>query len=219
MSRLILFIRHGESESNRNFTNNETYDRIPDPSLSDDGKKQAEYTGQYLADRFRTMPDPKITVWYSPFLRTIETASPFLDKAKDIIIDQRCIPELQEYTRFLLPETVKDKTGCIEHDSYEHFISNLRVLKNIIWDKYQTMAENEHLVIFAHSLVISNLLMSFVGDMNMLYLQRCSIHIPNCSISCLRYNGKNICRIYTIASVAHLPTNLVTGTHVPFNSR
>lgn len=221
MSRLIIFVRHGESEANKAFTTREnkgSYPITPDPSLSETGKKQAEHTGQYLTDCFKTMTNPKITVWYSPFLRTMETAAPFVDKAKDMIVDRKCVPELQEYTRISLPDSVK-KAGCIEHHSYTDFINRLRQFKEILWHKYQVMEDNEHLVIFAHSLVISNLLMSFVSSTSMLHDQHCFIHVPNCSISCVRFTEKQNISIYTTASIAHLPPDLVTGTHVPFNSR
>ena len=54
--------------------------------------------------------------------------------------------------------------------------------------------------------------LGIMGDIN------CAIHVPNCSISCLRKQLIDYWDIYTVASIAHLPPALITGIHVPFGN-
>lgn len=211
---LILLIRHGESESNNIFRNEGDYPNVSDAVLTKLGHQQAEVTANHLMQCFKNYGTemPKITVWMSPFMRTQQTAAPFIELAKDSIVHTEVIPTLQEYTsisKHLSEELIK--AGCINHQSWNHFIENVRTFNTQLKKTYRALQDDEILVIFGHSIVISVLLSYYASQRKNMpaTIDDISIHIPNCSITSLKLNSKGRWNIYTTASIAHLPSTLV----------
>lgn len=220
---LVLFVRHGESESNyiihQNGLNSDTVNEInshEDPELTLLGRKQAWTTACYLKSRLLTYDNVKVTVWVSPFTRTKQTAQPFLDSANDIISNVEYIPLLQEYTDLdkQLSQEMKD-LGLIHHETWSAFTENVIQLNTLIKQKIMSMNKNEHLVIFGHSISISTLVSYHSTSEQFMITVPGVVHLPNCSITCSLYDGVEW-NIFVIGSVGHLLHKLVTGTHVPF---
>ena len=220
-SHLVIFVRHAESESNRILHTGGTYVEIPDPELTELGHRQAKTTAEYLIHCFdRLRENTRMTVWTSPFLRTQQTAEPFIKLAGDRVTEIQCIPNLQEYTSPNNPLTPELRAnGCVNHETWSDFIQHIRKFNELLHERCQT----ECLVIFGHSLVISTLLSYYVSQESIMpdSIEELSFQIPNCAITCLRLYKLNTWNLYTwnlytAVSIAHLPNNLVSGTHVPF---
>lgn len=221
---VIIFVRHAESEFNRMLTSSAKKSDhahvsvAVDTALTDIGHQQAAATAEHLTQRFRVYgPDAKLTVWISPFNRTTQTANHFLSAAEDIITKVEIVPELQEYTPLekILPSYLQEG-GVINHTDWDHFTQNLVELTQRLRTAYQELEPNEHLVIFTHSLLISTLL-SYYSAHEQAMVDIPAINIPNCGISCLRPREEGRWDLYTIANIAHLSPEIVTGTHVPFS--
>lgn len=87
--RKIFLIRHGESQGN---ADKEIYKTVPDYAvrLTKDGIKQATVVGKNLS---QTLWDPA-AVYYSPFLRTIETTNHILGELKkSSLVDKEFVRE------------------------------------------------------------------------------------------------------------------------------
>jgi broad specificity phosphatase PhoE len=223
---IIIFVRHAESEFNRMLTKCTDHTALSlsvaaDTALTELGHEQAAKTAEHLVQRFQIYgPNAKLTVWISPFNRTIQTATHFLHAAGDMITKVEIIPELQEYTppQKILPLELQEQ-GMINHTDWNHFTDNLIELTQRLRTAYRELKSNEHLVIFSHSLVISTLLSYYAGQEQTM-IGDPAINIPNCGISCVRPREPGeigVWDLYTIANIAHLPPEIVTGTHVPFH--
>ncbi|RRD50601.1 histidine phosphatase family protein [Arachnia propionica] len=86
----LIFIRHAESTNNRNWElNRDESDRVPDPGLTDLGRAQAEA----LAEWFPGFAPRPTHIFVSPFMRTLLTAVPLVDRL-DVTAEVR--PDLME---------------------------------------------------------------------------------------------------------------------------
>lgn len=86
----IFLIRHGESEGN---ANKEIYTKIPDYAvrLTDRGRTQADDVGKKVIDFLDGKP---AAVYYSPFIRTIETTNGILTHLKETnLVDKKFVRE------------------------------------------------------------------------------------------------------------------------------
>ncbi|CAH6419020.1 Histidine phosphatase superfamily clade 1 [uncultured virus] len=103
---LVIFVRHGESQSNKLIHDNLGIELTPeqiherqDPELTELGVKQAARTAEYLYQRLESYgSDVKVHVWVSPFARTRETAHEFITRAENMVVEYEEFPWLQEHT-------------------------------------------------------------------------------------------------------------------------
>ena len=122
----IFLIRHGESVSNVG----ENYiKRIPDHlvSLTEEGKRQAENGGRWLAEycRENNVDLSKARIWRSPYLRTRQTSEEFnkslgiTDIREDITLTE------QQFGLFdSVPEAEWGKLYPAEYAEYKRQLSN-----------------------------------------------------------------------------------------------
>jgi len=231
-NNLVIYVRHAESEANRLIHNRE--DQLKplsksqeaimtslhtDPNITLNGTHQAVSTANYLLDRIRMMGRTNVTVWISPFQRTLQTAKPFIDLCANhhhIDCEVCILPELQEYTtdKYTLSDKQK-QSGLIVHESVNHFLDKVVEFSNILKNQLKTQESNNVLIVFGHSLFISSLMAyhvtheTFLNDLS-------GFHLPNCSISCEMYQfEKNRWHTFIVGSIAHIPEKFITGNHVP----
>ncbi|MBV7363376.1 histidine phosphatase family protein [Actinomycetaceae bacterium TAE3-ERU4] len=83
----LLLIRHAESQNNALMAKGTPELRVPDPHISELGKKQAHALGEWIKSSPRDFPKPDV-LYSSLMIRTIETAAP-LAEAWDLPIIAR----------------------------------------------------------------------------------------------------------------------------------
>ena len=213
----IIMVRHGESVANKDLRFSGEY---ADPQLTELGHIQAKITAKYLVRCFEGTTSNKIIVWTSPFLRTIQTAEPFIKLAGNMVRKVESIQLLQEYTtsnNSLTPHLRKD--FCIQHKQWSDFTNQLFLLNELLRETYYNLKEDETLIIFGHSLVISTLLTYYISGERVMNtcIDDTSIQIPNCAITCLKPREETSWLILATGSISHLPAKFVTGSRTPFN--
>jgi len=109
MAKTFYLIRHGESESNAGVPT----DHPATVNLTPKGRGEA----QAKADLFKLTPDLIVT---SPFIRTKQTAAPFVAKFPDVKVEEW---ELQEFT-FLAVDKYKGKTHEYRHPFLQAYWNN-----------------------------------------------------------------------------------------------
>lgn len=121
----IFLIRHGESITN---TGENYVDRIPDHlvSLTENGKRQAQEAGRWLADycRAKGIDLSSARIWRSPYLRTRQTSEEFnrflgiTDIREDITLIEQ---------RFGLFDAVPEEEWGIKYpDAYAEFLRQVQ---------------------------------------------------------------------------------------------
>lgn len=202
----IIFIRHGESQSNKflhdNHSNADTLiNSIGDPELTDIGLLQAQSTSLFLRKKIESK---EVRVYTSGFKRAQQTASAYSDNITVRV-------GLNEYTHPKKSLTEEDiRRGLYHHVDWSHFTDVVR--RECVYFTEQADAADGPIIIFGHSLWISTaieylstgLLPPTIGDL--------SFELPNCSISVAQKDGKKW-RIFQVGSVAHLPSDIITGCH------
>ncbi|MBN2047954.1 MAG: histidine phosphatase family protein [Anaerolineaceae bacterium] len=79
----LFFIRHAESQNNASWTKyQDSRARVPDPSLTELGFRQADNLASFLAGAKDEFPFTRMYI--SPFLRTLQTAAPLAKVYPDI---------------------------------------------------------------------------------------------------------------------------------------
>ena len=233
---LCFLVRHPESQSNVLYTENKEdtsvlaqMNQLGNADLTSLGKKQAWKTARALSVAITAESVGSVRICRSPMRRTgllATCTSNFLGslghqggmepRGVDII------PELVEYNP---PAKVNDfpKDG-----SSDDFYGRVHDFYN---DAFTKDREPEARVIIGHSLFLSTLisivtlhalapLMTRDEVLHHLTTRTASVHdvvfhLPNCSVTTLqRHDGA--WRILNVASTAHLPVDLVTGTHCEF---
>jgi broad specificity phosphatase PhoE len=180
---IVYLIRHGETGHNRHLVTTGSVDETvrEEPLLTEDGHTQAIEIATALAP----IISDRCTVFSSEFMRAIQTASPLLvKKRKPVTIDRQF--------------NEKEKT---DGETMEQFISRARAC----WDRFSALAKGGQPkadaeppihIVFTHSLFISALLGSdFTTRM---------IHIPNGSITKIRFDTNGVGHITYVGSTAHL---------------
>ena len=162
----ILFIRHGESETNK-FIHQDPNDpnlsdklnAVGDPHLTENGKLQAKQVGEYLA---KNLNGKRVRVLTSLFTRTKETSQPFCDEYKKSITTNESLEILSEYTK---PEKKLTQShlekGLRNHLDWKDFTKTIEECVDILEDMAQ--CNMEPIVVFGHSLYISALT-SYLGS-------------------------------------------------------
>jgi broad specificity phosphatase PhoE len=220
MSKTFVFIRHGESESNR-FIHDSTggedvshkINSLGDPHLTDIGERQAQATGAFLVDQLKCS---RVAVKISLFTRTQQTAAPFLKLYGEFISDKHTTHELLEWT------PPKKQLSQIHLD--------LGLIHDVDWDAFKTRvldfademecAQEESItIIFGHSVYISAVF-SYLASQKAWFpgLNELCFQLPNCSISTIEKTPTRWTAHY-VGSIAHLPDNLVTGIQSKFGHK
>lgn len=221
----VVMIRHGETESNQSI--HEQTDQIADPSsdrlkkinpcLSSLGHLQSETVGKHL-DEILGQTAAKFHVWYSPLTRTQQTAAPFLhfsDKRR--LLSIKTEPLLQECIKPGTEISDELKERGVTTRTWDQYLSDVRTLNKKIRVQLALMKENEHLLIFGHSLTIS-LCTSYMLINNAEIDVPVSVEVPNCSITTGRYD-EGRWRLFHIGSVAHLSREISSGLHTLWGTR
>jgi broad specificity phosphatase PhoE len=216
-AKTIIFIRHGESQSNKLIHDgvenaSELIPKIGNPQLTNLGKEQSEATGNALVKYLKEINSPMVSVFISPFARTQQTAQPFLEKYSNR--DKKISTELMEYTQ------CESKMGDVRlscgdenvdfDETWENFQDRIMKFLNFVAD----VKDSDYLVVFGHSLFISCVI-SYISSGVIPEEENLSFRFPNCSISTIR-EAKYRWKIEHVASIAHLSKNLITGTNNPF---
>ena len=215
----IIFVRHGESESNvfihenPNDTNlSEKINALGDPNLSELGHKQASDVGDYLC---KQLDGQKVRILVSPLNRTHETSAPFKKKYEGHVDVFEPLLILQEYTKRekKLTQEHLDK-GIIHHKSWDDFTDTVKNFVNFLEELAQE--KDDPIIIFGHSLFLSAMI-SYIGSSQTFMPKKEQLHFrfPNCSITTMEYS-QGLWRIFNVASVAHLQKEHITGTECPF---
>jgi broad specificity phosphatase PhoE len=232
MSLPIIFVRHGESESNVYLHENNPdastlINKHGDPMLTTTGHNQSFWTGQYLSDAFKEYsPIPeKIVVYCSPFTRTRETCKHFLTHYGDGIEYTEDVL-LTEYTSVRKQLTDEHKSRGLTHDlNWEAFVGRV---KSFI-DKL-VVPNDKPIVVFGHSLWVS-VAVSYLSSQKTYVPAKValSFEFPNCSITTIQYKKAGnteearagniyVWKVGHVGSIAHLPKRMVTGCHTPFGT-
>ena len=217
----ILFIRHGESETNK-FIHQDPNDphlsdkinAVGDPHLTENGILQAKQVGEYL---ITILKDKKVRVLTSLFTRTIETSQPFCDEYKSNVSENESLEILSEYTKPQKKLTDEHlKKGLRNHIDWYDFTVSIEECVDILEDMAQ--CNNQPIIVFGHSLYISTLI-SYLGSSKMFMPEKSQLifRFPNCSITSCEYS-QGSWRIFNVASIAHLTHDVITGTECPFGN-
>ena len=208
MDNTIIFIRHGESTSNkiihdRTDETDEDIDRkiqeIKSPVLTDLGHVQAQRVSKYLMELLKRENVINCRVCSSTYQRTMQTADPL---AKALNTPIHIIEGSQEYT-----PPKKSTQGEPVDESFESFKLRVHTLMNTLKDKL--MADpSSPLIVFGHSLVISYILSSLnreYEDMRYYDGNHLTFQIPNASITTIKYkNDKDKWIASNMSNIFHL---------------
>jgi len=209
MDNTIIFIRHGESTSNKilherlDSDTNEDIDRkiqaIKNPLLTDLGHTQAKCVSKYLMELLKRTNVKNCRVCASTYQRTIQTADPL---AKELDIPINIIEGSHEYTPI-----IKSVEGYPVDESFESFKIRVHRCLNNLKDQ---LLENPSspLIVFGHSLVISYIISSLnreYEDMGHFNGDHLTFQIPNASITTIKYhNGKEKWIASNVSNMFHL---------------
>jgi len=233
MEKLVIYVRHAESESNAVIHNSRKNNRkkltdsqedkinsYHDPNITPHGIKQSEQTAYNLLSTLKIMNKKKINIWMSPFQRAQDTAKYFIDSCnkEELSVKVSVMLELQEYTSSKKPITDEQlKSGIIIHDTMEMFIDQIMKFNDTLKKELIDQDDDSILIIFGHSMFFSTLMSYHIIHELYKPIEIPSLRLPNCSISCEAYFPDKLkWKSYVVASTSHLPKELVTGNHVPF---
>jgi broad specificity phosphatase PhoE len=215
----VIFVRHGESESNV-FIHADPNDAmlsqkicaIGDPKLSNKGHLQANDVGEFLVKK---LDGKKVRVLTSLFTRTIQTSQPFCDAYKDNIELHEHTKLLCEYTKPLHQLSNDHKSQGLEHHhTWEEFTNQVEDCVDLLESLAQ--CSDTPIVVFGHSLFLS-VLVSYLGSSKTMVpeKQQLTFRFPNCSITTLCYS-QGSWKIFNVGSIAHIPVDHITGTECPY---
>lgn len=218
----IVFVRHGESEANIYLHNNDEdadnkINKLGDPELSKLGFMQSEETCKSIMKHLIESGSPKVTILVSKFTRARQTSEYFID---NYVGEMNVVytPDLLEYT------PLKKQLSQLHLDSGLYHDNTWDDFKNRVvtfCDKYVTQVPTEPIIVFGHSLFFS-CLMSYISSHKKFIPDKheLTFRFPNCSISSVCWDlDRERWVIDFVASIAHLSSNIVTGTHVPFGNK
>ena len=215
----VIFVRHGESQSNTLIHQDpndpdlsDKLNMIGDPHLTIKGHKQAGVLGEYLSKQLGTK---SVRVLTSLFTRTEQTSKPFCDMHSKYIISKDCVDLLSEYTKPEKKLTEEHyKRGLKNHQNWDEFTKTVVDFVKIL---EEMVSEPSTIVVFGHSLYIS-VIISYLGSYKTFIPSKNELVFrhPNCSITTLKHD--NSWKIFNVASIAHLPKEIVTGTECDYGT-
>ena len=218
----IVFVRHGESEANIFIHNNDPdagnkIDNLGDPKLSELGKSQAESVGKSLIKHLIESGTPSVNVLISKFTRAIETSKYFTNHYPGKLTSN-ITSELIEFTpvKKNLSQVHLD-SGIFHDQTWDDFKD--RVIK--FCNEYLNEPPKETIIVFGHSLFIS-CLVSYISSHRRLFPEKNELcfRFPNCSITSVLWDDERKRWVIDhVASIAHMPLKLITGTHTMFGNK
>lgn len=222
--KLIIFVRHAESESNKHIHDGELSGRAltdkimsnPDPGLTDHGHLQAQKTADHLIEKLNKHHNKRVHVLVSPFTRTVQTADPFIKNIKTPC-QVEIVNSLFEWTsvKKKMPKELLDK-GIKNDTTWSEFVNRTLEFKEYLKKKLATIHNGEIIVIFGHSLYFAVLIPHLTSQERYTVAEdEVSIQLPNCSITCFELNERKKWDFFLTGSIHHLE-ELVTGHHVHF---
>jgi broad specificity phosphatase PhoE len=217
----VVFVRHGESNSNVYLHENpkdpelsSKINALGDPDLSELGKKQAAVVGKFL---HKCLINQKVRVLTSLFSRTKQTSDPFIKIFKKHIISVNHLEVLNEYTKQEKNLTEKHlEKGISHHDNWKHFTEKIIEFVDLLENLCQ--CNESTIIVFGHSLFISATISYLGSSKQMMPLKnQLTFRLPNCSITTTEYS-QGSWRIFNVGSIAHLSKEIVTGTECSFGT-
>ena len=219
----IVFVRHGESEANVFLHNNDPeadkhINRLGDPKLSDLGLKQSEVVGKALIESLNEMGHTEVRVLVSTFTRARQTSDYFCNNYKGGEIHISITPQLLEYTPPKKSLSKVHLRSGLKHDkTWDNFKD--RIVK--FCEDYLTSPPDKPIIVFGHSMFIS-CLVSYISSCRTFFPQKNQMcfRFPNCSITTILFDSyRNRWMADHVASIAHIPKDLITGVHTPFGNQ
>jgi broad specificity phosphatase PhoE len=220
-SHPIVFVRHGESEANvhihnRNPDADNLINRLGDPELSELGKQQAEVVGKALISSLADMGNPSVDVLISRYSRAQQTSEYFVSNYQNIE-NINITGELIEYTPLKIRLSQLHLDNGIHHDhNWESFKD--RIIE--FCKTYIMNPPNRPIIVFGHSLYIS-CIVSYISSRYTFFPEKDEMcfRFPNCSITTFLWDLEHRKWIADhVASIAHMPKDLITGTHTSFGN-
>lgn len=210
---MFVFVRHGESESNRFIHTNADdlsvrVNAIGDPTLTELGHRQALATASFLRTKLEQLGSPVIAVRTSLFARTQQTAAPFSELYRENITESDSTRALLEWTPPRKQLTDAHMNAGLTHDeSWSAFETRVKEFAN--WMSENAGHDSNAItVVFGHSVFIGALF-SFLGTQCTWFpgQEEVSFELPNCSISTV---VKIPCRwsIHYVGAISHLSGEL-----------
>lgn len=234
----IIFVRHGETESNNKLMNNKSinHKKTLNTVLTKIGLQQADDVYQYLNYNLKFEPDEVI---YSPLSRAYNTALPFFETNTRIssIGWTEYNPKSTEFITYDEQEdddnkNDKQEDGDNNSDDNSQWRYNKETsneFKNRILKEFKVLTEQgdienkKQTLVFTHSQVISTILSYGLTDLNSNIIKfesnqdeylKTFFHLSNCSITCIDIDEDKQCHVQTVNYTKHL--NNCTGQHSPF---
>lgn len=208
--RLVLFVRHGETNISG--------------SLTDKGYEQASITASFLLNKIISAGTENITIFASPQDSTMQSIVPFIEKLREENknFNLKILQNSYEYRRPNNGDTayeIKGKKYPVKVDkTWNDFIKRIDHTKKIIETDLKNK-EKKLIIFYGHSLFFSTLFSNFIicGDHYPKHYKQISIHLPNCSISCFGNDiNSNHWDTFFMGMTNHMD-QLTTGNHVDFN--
>lgn len=207
----MVFVRHGETESNKHLMNGKT--SIIDPKiknlntpLSKIGVKQSQNVATYLK-LINFIPDEIIV---SSLDRAIDTGKPYIIEHSNIplIYDETIIEYNHKHD-----ETVETQAGTwlYKEETLQSFIQRIVQAFKRIKNKGSAKSPKQTLI-YTHSQVISAILTNGIYETE--NITNAFFHLSNCSITCIDMDEDNKLHIQAVNYTKHLDT--ITGNHSPF---
>ena len=220
---LFIFVRHGESESNVFWHNDdpdayEKMQKMGDPGLTDMGRLQADCTARKLTGGLLEMGMPSVRVLSSQYERAVETAGVFVGMYRPRVSEMLVTTDLLEYTNPGKRLSALHLSEGLSHDgSWGDFRG--RVVGFV--EKYMLDKLDVPTVVFGHSMFIS-CLVSYLGSNGSFFPKRSEMYFRfgNCSLTTMLWDevdGRWMAD--HVGSVAHLDDGLVTGVRTLFGKK
>lgn len=148
----------------------------------------------------------------SLYTRTIQTAAPFLEYHKEYVKIYENEPLIQEFNR---PTKHNTNAKFKIHRDWKSFTDDVVEFVDMI--EHMASCDSTPIVIFGHSLFLSAMLSNIGSNRTMVPndISQLIFKSPNCSITTFNYS-QGSWKIYNVNSVAHLPSELITGTECSF---
>jgi broad specificity phosphatase PhoE len=210
----IIFVRHGESESNVKLMNNESIkNKSRDTDLTSNGIQQAQDVRIYFK-KLNYIPNEII---YSPLSRAYDTAFPTILENEYVTITKKI--NLSEYNKKCEEIiTAKDngEQWTYKKDTVDSFEERVQNEFNLIKNK-GSVEKRMQTVVFTHSQVIATILNKCINgniNDNSDNILKNNFHLSNGSITCIDIDEDGYCNVQAVNYTKHL--SIKTGHHSPF---
>jgi len=212
----VVLVRHGESSQNRDFVMTGVGESATGkPELTEMGVAQAKEVADYLSHASFS------AVEVSPLSRAIETAAPFVAQLDPSLVRVKFDLRERRFGESLViqklpvgwdlisddPELVDPATWIRPNESMSEFKARVEALKDR-WRRTGSPQERRQTLVFAHSLLISQL----IGDIE----TGPFFHVANGSITVIDFADDGSMHVHMVNKTDHL--SHPTGHHTPFTN-